>query len=145
MRIYWSRFHSFPETTRQQHLCPAWVYVFVRRREWWRVFNLGLVVGREYLGTTLHRGVVILEVFRNLLHWMGAAAGWGMERLTWTEVECYIKDQLQTLERRKKSSAREEQVERLRNANKHTVCWPLHMACTGRKREQRDGERDRQE
>lgn len=39
------------------------------------MFNLGLVVGREYLGTTLHRGVVILEVFLDLLHWMGGAAG----------------------------------------------------------------------
>lgn len=37
--------------------------------------DLGLIVGREYLGTTLHRGVVILEVFLDLFHWMGAAAG----------------------------------------------------------------------
>lgn len=39
------------------------------------MFNLGLSVGREYLCTTLHRSVVILEVFLDLLHWMGAAAG----------------------------------------------------------------------
>lgn len=39
------------------------------------VSNLGLVVGREYLGSTLHGGVVILEVFLDLLHRMGAAAG----------------------------------------------------------------------
>lgn len=37
--------------------------------------NLGLTVGREYLGTTFHRGVVILEVFLDLFHWMGAATG----------------------------------------------------------------------
>lgn len=39
------------------------------------IFNLGLIVGREYLGTTLHRSVVILEVFLDFLHWMGAAVG----------------------------------------------------------------------
>lgn len=51
----------------------------------WGVLYLGLIVGREYLGTTLHRGVVILEVFLNLLYWMGAATGRRVERLTWTE------------------------------------------------------------
>lgn len=37
--------------------------------------DLGLIVGRQYLCTTLYRGVVILEVFLDLLHRMGAAAG----------------------------------------------------------------------
>lgn len=37
--------------------------------------DLGLTVGRQDLGTTLYRGVVILEVFLDLLHSMGAAAG----------------------------------------------------------------------
>lgn len=48
-------------------------------------FNLGLVVGRQDLGATFHRGVVILEVFLDLLHWKGAAAAWSMKRLTWTK------------------------------------------------------------
>lgn len=61
-------------------------FVFVCRQQGtgvWRAFNLGLIVGRQYLGTTLHRGIIILEVFLDLLHWMGATVGWSMERLTW--------------------------------------------------------------
>lgn len=76
------------------------------------VFNLGLVVCREYLGTTLHRGVVILEVFLDLLHWMGAAAARGMERLTWAEGVFHLSHY----------EHRQEEVERLRNTHKHTLC-----------------------
>lgn len=43
---------------------------------------LGLVVGCEDFGPTLHRGVVILKVLLDLFHWMGAAVGGGVQRLT---------------------------------------------------------------
>lgn len=56
-----------------------------------RVSDLGLTVGREYLGATLDGGVVILEVLLDLLHLQGAAAGGGVEGLTWTEVDADIR------------------------------------------------------
>lgn len=36
---------------------------------------LGLIVGSEDFGPTLHRGVIILKVLLDLFHGMGAAVG----------------------------------------------------------------------